>query len=259
MTKSALFYVTWYTDHLNEITPEFPVLWPTNTDFSPGARSSAPRFMVRDLRAGEKIPGVRVVTPPPELKQAEYWVCDWNDADMTEMNVAFEYDANDDYIDQWPDAWFMERLYVNAKARAAFEKHAPDKCLFFPVKFFSKKTGELLDIERWMLFTRHWFKVPLDNLPLPKVDFDSASHSSLFRLMQNDPEVARVLNEIGLFSGPGASRAGHSGPIYSADLFHKLKAEGITGLSEKTSNSITFHDFREVITHVWHVSDYPLQ
>lgn len=34
--------------------------------------------------------------------------------------------------EHWPDAWFMDGLFVNAKARAALEKHAPEKCLFSP-------------------------------------------------------------------------------------------------------------------------------
>ena len=141
--KDVMFYVTVYTDHLNHILPETSVLFPKYT--VEDRCISNPFFLLSDVREG-KISGVKKVDPPSELQGWEYWMCEWNDAHFDEMNIVPEFVADEDYIDQWPDAWFMENLFVNSKAKEAFEKHTSDACFFVPIKVFSRQTGEPIDV-----------------------------------------------------------------------------------------------------------------
>jgi hypothetical protein len=203
-------------DHLNEPTPEHRVI---KSKHRSRKLRAMPYFRTPTLRAGE-IPGVRTQTLPDTFTGWEYWICDWTDKDMAAMNVVADFVADEKYIDQWPDAWFMDGLYLNAKARETFEKHAPDKCLFFPMRIFSKQTGEPLDAERWIAYPRHWLQVDGDDLPLPDCDFSpGTSHGSeIFRAAQRSPEVRSFLNELGLFSWLSGGN-----PVYSAALFGALK------------------------------------
>lgn len=243
MTKyDTLFYVSNYKDHLNMIAPEHSVFKPVR---STQDRRSMPLFRTPDVREG-KVPGVRSKPLPDGFDGWEHFVCDWTDADMAAMGVDHVFEADEAYLDMWPDAWFMATLIVNAKARAAYEKHAPNACLFFPIHVKSKATGEVLDVERWAVYAWNWVQVaPVDGAK-PRTDFGSTVDDTLFAQAQEHPERAAFLKDFDLFSSFGGKQ-----PVYAADLFHALASEGVTGLTEKQSTSKHFHQLREVITHVW--------
>lgn len=244
--QDALFYYTAFTDHLNELIPEHSVLKRKNDLMLVPARPNIGR---RHLLKGP-VPGVKQYEPPKGLEGWEYWQCNLTNEHLQEMNVKPEFIIDDKYIDQMPDAWNIDGLLVNAKAREAYEKHAPGTCLFFPATLYSKQTGEALDLERWILVTRHWVYCAGEKEPFPSTNFSIGIAFALIRNMQTNPKVCLALEDLGLFAEP--LNAGGE-PFYSHQVFQKLKSEGLTGLKEKTSKSRTFHEMREVIGHVWRI------
>jgi hypothetical protein len=244
--QDALFYYTAFTDHLNELIPEHSVLKRKNDLMLEPARPNIGR---RHLLKGP-VSGVEQLEPAEGLEGWEYWQCNLTNEHLQEMNVKPEFIIDDKYIDQMPDAWNIDGLLVNAKARESYEKHAPGTCIFFPATIYSKKTGEDLELERWILVTRHWVYYAGEKEPFPSANFHVGSDSALIRTMQTNPKVCAALEKISLFSR--AIEAGRM-PFYSHHVFQKLKSEGLTGLKEKTSKSRTFHEMREVIGHVWRI------
>lgn len=240
--RETLFFVSRYKDHLNMIAPEHSVFKQVRNTQD---RRSMPLFRTSDVREG-KIPGVQSKPVPGGLDGWEHFVCDWTEADMASMGVDHVFEADEAYIDIWPDAWFMDTLIVNAKARPAYEKHAPNACLFFPITVKSKATGNVLDVERWAMYARNWVQAaPVDGAK-PRTDFGSTVDDTLFAQAQEYSERAAFLNKFDLFSSFRGIQ-----PIYAPDMFHALTSEGVTGLIEKQSTSKHFHELREVIAHVW--------
>lgn len=236
--REVAFYVTEWRDHLNVLVPEFSVMRPIT--------QARPYLRVPDLRE-KPVPGVVPVTFP-ELPDWEAWKCNWTQDDLDALGVVADYEADETYVDQWPDAWYIHGLVVNEKAKLAYEAVAPGACLFFPVRVFSRQTGKQLPVQRWSLYTRHWLFYPKDPEWI-ELDTDFGRHRvEWLKIAKEEPQRA-LFEDFGIFSKPGSMSIG--APVYVPRVFEALKDAGITGLTEKTSKSILSHEFREVIGHVW--------
>ncbi len=104
MTRDTLFYVTAYADHLNAHIPETGVVkWRQKS----GKRRY---FRVPHLRQN-LIPNIQSVVLPSFFKGWEYWRCSWTQDDMHQLNYKFEYDLDEDYVDEIPDIWRLDGLF----------------------------------------------------------------------------------------------------------------------------------------------------
>ncbi len=107
-----------------------------------------------------------------------------------------------------------------------------------------------LELDRWVMFGRHWLLATGESDVPEGLDFSISKYDAYqYSQMQNSPDIQDYLNRLGIFCH-GTSMYQ---PIYSADVFARLKARGFSGLKEKTKQNKLLHDFREVITHVYDV------
>lgn len=263
--KDVLFYVTQYDDHLNELVPEHWVFYPRDRGFDmpgtpPKEIKSQIHFRTLDVRKGH-VPGIKRIETPSFLPGWDIWECCWTQSILEDMKITHTFEVEERYIDRWPDIWFISVTSLNAKAREAFENYCGDKCLFFPITIVSKSTGDVLPIERWIVYPRFWFNgdlsIDVETIPEPDTDivFTSAQ-KRLAHMVQSNVQAAEYFTDLQFFSSarPG-SGGGIDGPYYSADLYHKLKADGLSGLmprAPKRSKHST-EEMREVMSHVFRV------